>query len=137
MLSQSGTAQVRAQNVFKREEHQPPRLDYRGYNHDPTPRQKAKAASLITVQPGEVKIPDWWKRGASTNPNLNATDMRANRKKALIPDASFDLDGDGVVGNRDLVIAKLFDKDGDGKLNAEERKNAEDAIKNVSGTFNG
>ena len=44
----------------------------------------------------------------------------------------YDLDGDGVVGNRDLVISKLFDKDGDGKLNAEERRNAEEAIKNVS-----
>ena len=31
---------------------------------------------------------------------------------------SFDLDGDGVVGNRDLVLSKMFDKDGDGKLNA-------------------
>lgn len=44
--------------------------------------------------------------------------MQANRRKEFVPDISFDLDGDGVVGNRDLVIAKLFDKDGDGKLNA-------------------
>ena len=47
-----------------------------------------------------------------------------------MPDISFDLDGDGQVGNRDLVIAKLFDKDKDGKLNAQERKNAEEAIRN-------
>ena len=45
---------------------------------------------------------------------------------------SYDLDGDGVVGNRDYVLAKLFDKDQDGKLNEQERKNAEDAIKQVS-----
>ena len=48
------------------------------------------------------------------------------------PDISFDLDGDGYVGNKDYVFGKLFDKDGDGKLNAEERKNAEDALKAVS-----
>jgi hypothetical protein len=34
------------------------------------------------------------------------------------------------------VISKLFDKDGDGKLNAEERKAADEAIKNVSFNFN-
>lgn len=45
---------------------------------------------------------------------------------------SFDLDGDGYVGNKDYILSKLYDKDGDGKLNAEERKNAEDAIKSVS-----
>lgn len=36
------------------------------------------------------------------------------------------------MGNRDYVISKLFDKDGDGKLNAEERRAAEEAIRNVS-----
>lgn len=30
---------------------------------------------------------------------------------------TFDLDGDGIVGNRDMFIAKIFDKDGDGRLN--------------------
>ena len=33
------------------------------------------------------------------------------------------------------MISKLFDKDGDGKLNAEERKNAEEAIRNVSASL--
>jgi len=36
------------------------------------------------------------------------------------------------VGGRDYVISKIFDKDGDGKLNAEERKNADEAVRNVS-----
>ena len=45
-----------------------------------------------------------------------------------MPDISFDLDGDGIVGNRDLVISKLFDKDMDGRLNTGERKNAIEAI---------
>ena len=42
------------------------------------------------------------------------------------------MDGDGVVGNRDLVLSKMFDKDGDGRLNTQERKNADEAIRNVS-----
>jgi len=44
---------------------------------------------------------------------------------------SYDLDGDGIVGNRDYVISKIFDKNGDGKLDKEERIAAFDAIKNV------
>ena len=35
----------------------------------------------------------------------------------MLPDISYDLDGDGVVGNRDFVISKIYDKDKDGKLN--------------------
>jgi len=42
------------------------------------------------------------------------------------------LDGDGFVGGRDYIISKIFDKDGDGKLNAEERKAADEAVRNVS-----
>jgi hypothetical protein len=48
-----------------------------------------------------------------------------------LPHISYDLDGDGFVGGRDYVISKYHDKDGDGKLNAEERKAAEEAVKNV------
>jgi hypothetical protein len=44
--------------------------------------------------------------------------MMHGRRREMQPDISFDLDGDGIVGNRDLVLSKLFDKDGDGKLNA-------------------
>lgn len=49
-----------------------------------------------------------------------------------MPDISYDLDGDGYVGNRDFVLAKVFDKDGDGKLNQTEKLQALEAIKNVS-----
>lgn len=47
----------------------------------------------------------------------------------FIPHPSFDIDGDGIVGGRDLVIAKRFDLDGDGMLNEQERKSALDALK--------
>ena len=43
--------------------------------------------------------------------------MMEKRRKQDMPHISFDLDGDGLVGNRDYVISKLFDKDGDGRLN--------------------
>lgn len=45
-----------------------------------------------------------------------------------MPHISYDLDGDNYVGGRDLVIAKHFDLDKDGKLNAEEKKNAIEAL---------
>ena len=40
-------------------------------------------------------------------------------------------DNDGYVGGKDYVVAKQFDKDGDGKLNEEERKAAFEAIAKV------
>ena len=46
----------------------------------------------------------------------------------MIPHISNDLDGDGYVGNKDLVIAKHFDKDGDGRLNTGEKANAMKAL---------
>ena len=51
-----------------------------------------------------------------------------------MPDISFDLDGDGYVGGRDYVLSKMFDKDGDGRLNTQERKAADEAVRNVSTT---
>jgi hypothetical protein len=42
--------------------------------------------------------------------------MLIERKLKDKPDISYDLDGDGIVGGRDLVVAKAFDKDKDGKL---------------------
>ena len=61
--------------------------------------------------------------------------MIQRRREMGKPDLSYDLDGDGVVGNRDFVLAKIFDKDQDGKLNQQERKQAEEAIKAVSYSF--
>ena len=43
---------------------------------------------------------------------------------------SYDLDGDGVVGSRDLFLGLRFDKDKDGRLNTQEKKEAINAIKN-------
>jgi len=59
------------------------------------------------------------------------------RKKAMIPHISYDLDGDGIVGGRDLVIANIFDKDKKGSLTVEEREAALKALRedNLEGNF--
>jgi hypothetical protein len=52
------------------------------------------------------------------------------RKKEVIPDISYDLDGDGFVGGRDYVVARRFDNGFKNFLTKEERKNAFDALRN-------
>ena len=79
-----------------------------------------------------VKIPSHWKKSAKTNPHRSQTELEEHRKITYRADPSFDLDGDGTVGARDMRISNHFDKDGDGKLNATERRNALEAIRNVS-----
>jgi len=51
------------------------------------------------------------------------------RKHALLPSQTFDLDGDGAVSTKDYLIASIHDKDRDGVLNAEERSAALECIK--------
>ena len=114
---------------FDRSTHMPFRLDNKGLNKEATLKEFKKGVIKDT---DEVRMPTWWQRGSKTNANRTLTEVNMNRRKQQRPDLSFDLDGDGVVGNRDLVIAKLFDKDGDGKLNATERAAADEAIRNVS-----
>jgi hypothetical protein len=46
-----------------------------------------------------------------------------------MPHPSYDLDGDGIVGGRDFVLSKIFDKDKDGKLNDKELSHALGEIK--------
>ena len=47
----------------------------------------------------------------------------------MIPHISYDLDGDGIVGGRDLVIANIFDKDKKGSLTQEEKEAALKALR--------
>lgn len=103
---------------FDRGTHQPFRVDHKGLNKEVNLKDYTKATNAAASGPEDVKIPLSWTRGPKTNPNRTLTDMQANRRRGLQADISFDLDGDGIVGNRDLVLSKLFDKDGDGKLNA-------------------
>lgn len=72
-----------------------------------------------------VKIPGLWVKEPSIK---TRTELMSLRKSQILPDLSFDLDGDGVVGAHDLVLASQFDKDKDGKLNAVEREQAMRAL---------
>lgn len=45
-----------------------------------------------------------------------------------MPHISYDLDGDGIVGQNDYFLAKRFDLDQDGQLNATEKQNALKAL---------
>jgi hypothetical protein len=79
----------------------------------------------------ETKIPTWWNQEGDNDIRMTRSLLNNERKKSVLPHSSYDLDGDGVVGNRDLVIAKRFDKDGDGILNEQEKREALEAISKV------
>lgn len=80
----------------------------------------------------DVRIPDWWSRpGMTEEQKKTRTKLTEKRHAERIPHISYDLDGDGYVGGKDYVVAKQFDKDGDGILSPEERKAAMDALKTV------
>jgi hypothetical protein len=81
------------------------------------------------LKANNTKIPDSWTEPSAIK---TRTDLLEQRHQAKIPDTTYDLDGDGHVAGHDYMIAKIFDKDKDGKLNAKERKEADEAIKNVS-----
>jgi len=51
-------------------------------------------------------------------------ELMAKRRSAMIPDNTFDLDGDGCVSKEDYTISLRNDKDRDGRLNTAERKQA-------------
>ena len=137
----SSLTDMRVSNTFDRSKHQPYRINPQGFNKEVTMRDIAtKSALKNTLAPisGEseaVKLPSHWTRGGNTNPNRSLTELEEKRKLNRRADPSYDLDGDGIVGSRDMLISKLFDKDKDGKLNEVERKNAEEAIRNVRFTL--
>jgi hypothetical protein len=68
-----------------------------------------------------LDVPGWWapithnqKEGGfkpAEYERRTKTVMMKERKKARVPDISYDLDQDGVVNNRDYFISKFFDAD--------------------------
>lgn len=41
---------------------------------------------------------------------MTFTKLKEYRKAEALPDISYDLDGDGLVGGRDYVVARRFDE---------------------------
>jgi hypothetical protein len=119
---------------FNAHTHVPPAYDIAGYLK---PEYKRRC-QFETLNNNDESIPKEWIHRTNTNASGVATrsELMHKRKIESLPDKSYDLDGDGVVGGRDMVIAKLYDKDGDGKLNDVERKEALDGIKRgVEGNY--
>jgi hypothetical protein len=110
--------------------HSPPRIDHFGYN------------KIVNIKPGEaegynilkhvekIRLPDGWgKVGEGEDQAKTRTKLLDKRQADKMPNISYDLDGDGYVGGRDLVISKVFDKGQKGHLTGSERKNALEAVK--------
>lgn len=95
----------------------PPSFNIYRFEHEQKPNTIGKVNNGIFDK--DVKIPTNWN---GPSPGMTRTQLIDNHRSSFVPHASFDLDGDGIVGNRDLVMAKLFDKDNDGILNEQERK---------------
>lgn len=91
-----------------------------GYLKDMSFKQSLGTRNVLELETAN-KVPDWWGGTETSNPRKNKTELKEQRKQARLPDISYDLDGDGYVGNKDFVIAKCFDKDNDGRLNTHER----------------
>lgn len=60
---------------------------------------------------------------------MTKTNLLENWKRELKPSITYDLDGDGVVGGKDLVISKWFDEGKKGFLSEEDKQKAIQAIK--------
>ena len=112
--------------------HIPPKYDLAGYLK---PEYKRKC-QLELLNDKNESIPKEWIHRTNSSGVATRSELINKRKRERLPDASYDLDGDGVVGGRDMVLAKLYDKDKDGKLNEMERREALDGIaRGVEGNF--
>ena len=106
--------------------HIPPSYDIYGHQIPKNPKAKFN----ILAEKDNIKLP--WETKSNLNKSTPMTQVKLleKRKKERIPDISYDLDGDGYVGDKDYVLSKRYDADGDGKLNEIERKNALEGIQN-------
>lgn len=82
---------------------------------------------MAGVASGMAGIPARW--DPATAPAIKSrSELMQARKRARIPDMSYDFDGDGVVSSLDYFVGRSFDKDMDGKLTTTERRQAEKAL---------
>ena len=106
--------------------HIPPKYDLYGFLK---PLEKRKEDMSILENKEKIKIP-WCTQNSNKSGAMTRTELLELRRKEKIPDISYDLDKDGYVGGRDLVIAKRYDIDKDGKLNDQEKKAAYEGLAN-------
>ena len=106
--------------------HIPPKYDLYGFLK---PLEKRKEDMSILQNKDKIKIP-WCTQNSNKSGAMTRTELIELRRKEKLPDISYDLDKDGYVGGRDLVISKRFDVDKDGKLNEQEKKAAYEGLAN-------
>mmetsp|Transcript_49700 Transcript_49700/g.118429 ORF Transcript_49700/g.118429 Transcript_49700/m.118429 type:complete len:655 (-) Transcript_49700:63-2027(-) len=99
-----------------------PRYDINGEQHHRRPFQDK--SQLFTAN---IEHPRWLQPAP---PIKTRGELMQARKAARVPDSTYDFDGDGVVGSLDFMIGRNFDRDCDGKLSIEERRQAEKALEN-------
>lgn len=125
---------------FDRSKHVAPRLTNKGLNMVMTADKMAKSLTNQSRLFEGSKVPDWWTKANMQNAVASSgfqtkTELVNRRRSDRLPHASFDLDGDGVVGTRDYRVAKLYDKEQKGRLTDEQRKEAIQAMHAVSLTW--
>ena len=125
---QNKTSNNNVQNspVFDPLTHIPPSYDIYGHQIEKSPKIKFN----ILAEKDKIKLPWESKTNLNRSSPMTCKKLQEKRKKEKIPDISYDLDGDGFVGNKDFVLSKRYDADCDGKLDETERKNALEGIKN-------
>ena len=106
--------------------HIPPKYDIYGHL---MPLEKRLADMSILDNKDNIKIP-WNTKNTNKSGAMTRTELLELRRKEKLPDISYDLDKDGYVGGRDLVLSKRFDIDKDGKLNEKEKKEALEGLAN-------
>ena len=106
--------------------HIPPKYDLYGYLKPP---EKRREDMSVLQNKENIKLP-WCTQNSNKSGAMTRTELLQLRRKEKIPDISYDLDKDGYVGGRDLVLSKRFDLDKDGKLNEQEKKAAYEGIAN-------
>jgi hypothetical protein len=80
----------------------------------------------LSPSPGLLHpIPSNWTRDPKVK---TLTELQLRLKQQRLSHPSFDLDGDGVVGGQDLMLASRFDDDKDGRLNTSELAKARQAL---------
>lgn len=97
-----------------------PNYNLHGHQHHRLPFKNKEA--YLGIKP----LPEWNKKVE----HRTRTELMQARRAEQIPDMSYDLDGDGVVDQRDYFYGKLFDADHDGLLSAAERKKAIKCLNN-------
>ena len=97
--------------------HTPPVVDHHGFEL----KTHSKLENQRVDQLHNVRMPAQWQ----TSPRYHTRSaLRSDRAASMRPHPSFDVDGDGFVGQQDYSIAKKHDLGGVGQLTGGQRDSA-------------